>query len=159
MQTMLVISFCLLFFWSSYFLFMLCFFMFSHELSFWTLTVVVVISFESPGLQRNSFPSTLLQFIIYFSSLCFWNENMLLVSMGFIWVILLSCCVCGMPFFLMVFHFVFDYCAIFFTLHNRQKKCNNELGLSHQDGGNVSSHKRKEPDLDRNIFIHVLLSV
>lgn len=35
---------------------------------FYTLTVVVELSFKLPGLQRNSFPSTLLRLIIYFLS-------------------------------------------------------------------------------------------
>lgn len=48
-----------------------------------------------------------------------------------------------MPFFLMLFHFVFDYCAFFFFAYITEKKCNNELGLSHQDGGNaVYSHTK-----------------
>lgn len=51
---------------------------------------------------------------------------------------------CRMHFFLIVFNFIFDCCAFFFcfffTLHNRQK-CNNELGLSHQDGRDIFSHK------------------
>lgn len=65
------------------------FFMFSYQLSFFTLTVVVELSFKLPGLQRNSFPSILLHFIIYFLSFCFWNENNLLVFRLF--VISLSC--------------------------------------------------------------------
>lgn len=127
--------------------------MFSHELSFWTLTVVVVLSFESPGLQRNSFPSTLLQFIIYFLRLLFWNENMLLVSMGFIWVIFLIFCLWNAVFYDGVSFCFWLLCC--FLPYIKEKKCNNELGLSHQDGENIFSHKTIVGDRGHPTWIEI----
>lgn len=110
-----------------------CFFTFSYQLSFWTLTVVVDLSFKLPGLQRNSFPSTLLQVIIYFFSFFFWNESILCVIRLF--VFFLSCWVWN-AFFSGGISYCFWLLCYFFPLHNR-RKCNNELGLPHQDGGNI----------------------
>lgn len=65
-----------------------------------------------------------------------------------------------MPLFLVVFHIVLDYCAVFFS-YITDRKSNNELGLPHQDGGNIFSHKTIEGDRENPtlIEIHALLSI
>lgn len=112
---------------------------FPYELSFWTLTVVAVLSFESPRRHRNSFPGTLFSVSWFICSASVWEREHAACFHGFhlkffpellsVWIAL----------FLMVFHFVFDYYATV-TLHNRWER-NNEVGLSHQDGGSIAAQK------------------
>lgn len=46
----------------------------------------------------------------------------------------------------------------YFFPYITEKKCNNELGLLHQDGGNMSMSNLLL-GIEKNIFIHVLLSI